>query len=521
MLTGVRNYKKKNEEYITYFKGLNKSEYKAEGELSNVLNMSSDYFPCLSSRKKRLVVKEELNGARATALGSGKKQYWTEGLDFFYDGVKKGTIENAVTSFVNFNDWVLIFPDKKYYDTTNDIFGSLEAEFRSDTATFTTNSIIVEGTDYNNDPCFLAEDCIKITDSDNRDDGNFKTIILKRVAINLIENTTEFIFADNSFVEETAENVILRREVPDIDYAVEYQNRVWSCKGDNIYASRLGDCRNFNVFEGTTLDSWATNTGTLGDFTGVVSMPNRLVFFKENTIHELYGSVPSTFSLSVTASLGCKQGCYRSLAVINNYIYYMSIKGIMRYYSGNPELISIPLRLSSNIVKAVAGTDYRKYYISLTDEKDQTSLYVFDTYNLIWLQEEPMKTVEFDTFEGELYAITEDKFYKLNVNSEESEEFVKWSFETEEFTEVVHNKKLLSAFSLKADIKCQDNLRAYISINNGQWQRIEFVVDPEYRTYFYYLKPQRVERCKFKFEGIGEAKIYSLSREFFVSSKVR
>ena len=66
-----------------------------------------------------------------------------------------------------------------------------------------------------------------------------------------------------------------------MDFICENENRLWGCKEDTIYSSKLGDPFNWNVFDGLSTDSYAVNVRIDGDFTACCSYLGYPVFFKE------------------------------------------------------------------------------------------------------------------------------------------------------------------------------------------------------------------------------------------------
>ena len=66
-------------------------------------------------------------------------------------------------------------------------------------------------------------------------------------------------------------DVRLSRKVPDMDFVCEWNNRLWGCSSEKheLYASALGDPYNWNVFEGTSQDSYILTIGSTGEFTGI------------------------------------------------------------------------------------------------------------------------------------------------------------------------------------------------------------------------------------------------------------
>lgn len=70
------------------------------------------------------------------------------------------------------------------------------------------------------------------------------------------------------------------RKMPVFDFIFECGNRLWACRcGENqegkqvneIYASKLGDFKNWNSFAGISSDSYAVSLGSEGAFTGAVN----------------------------------------------------------------------------------------------------------------------------------------------------------------------------------------------------------------------------------------------------------
>jgi hypothetical protein len=194
--------------------------------------------------------------------------------------------------------------------------------------------------------------------------------------------------------------VTVARTVPDMDYVCVNENRVWGCKGDTIYASKLGDGTNFNVFDGLSTDSWTTETGTPGDFTGCASFQGYPVFFKGNAVFKVLGDEPRSFTLRKSNIFGVAAGCDRSIVEIRGRLYYVSPVGVVEWTGGDhPEEISHALGTeSSELLDAVAGTDGIRYYTELTvrpydrNKRDARHLYVYDTRYGTWHEQEHTET---------------------------------------------------------------------------------------------------------------------------------
>ena len=161
--------------------------------------------------------------------------------------------------------------------------------------------------------------------------------------------------------------VTITRTVPDMDFICVNENRMWGCKGDTIYASKLGDPLNWNVFDGLSTDSWTAETGTPGNFTGCCSYQGYPTFFKENAVFKVMGDEPGNFILRKVNIQGVKNGSAYSIVEIRSHLYYLSRVGVMQWNGGDyPQIISAALGGEpGQIGNANAGTDGLRYYLSV------------------------------------------------------------------------------------------------------------------------------------------------------------
>lgn len=117
-----------NTDVIT-FKGLNRMPHIEKGELRSMVNVCSDYPTCISPRPPRYLYNWLYNpnkdACNMIALSNGKF-CWTIGSTFFYDGIGfPSTVINGTKSMCEFGNYVLIFPDKKYFDINSETINSL------------------------------------------------------------------------------------------------------------------------------------------------------------------------------------------------------------------------------------------------------------------------------------------------------------------------------------------------------------------------------------------------------------
>lgn len=172
--------------------------------------------------------------------------------------------------------------------------------------------------------------------------------------------------------EQTSGTVTIARTIPDMDFVVEAENRLWGCKYgvvggevvNTIYCSKLGDPKNWQVYQGISTDSWFANIGSDGQFTGAITYSaggqQYPMFFKEDCVHQVYISPTGAHQVVTQTLRGVKKGCARSLAIIDEVLYYVSTGGIVAYNGGTPTTISNNLgdMVISNAVAAAAKGRY-------------------------------------------------------------------------------------------------------------------------------------------------------------------
>lgn len=115
-----RNIKKKTD-IIDRFGGFNNTENYSKNEFSFMKNISHRQFPALCPRPYR----EVLETLKPNGILSFKESLYTvDGTSFKKDGVYKGSVIDGKKCLIEFNQHILIFPDKVYYDTVNNLFAS-------------------------------------------------------------------------------------------------------------------------------------------------------------------------------------------------------------------------------------------------------------------------------------------------------------------------------------------------------------------------------------------------------------
>lgn len=342
------------------------------------------------------------------------------------------------------------------------------------------------------------------------------------------ENT--FTLVDDAAVTE--ENVTISRTMPELDFMCHCNNRLFGCKGDTIYASKLGDPYNWNVFEGISTDSYSVEVGSAGDFTACCAYDGDVLFFKEDRIYRLMYTdrSPENWSLVETETYGVKAGCDRSLAIADSCLFYYSPKGMMRYTGTLPMSVNDAFG-TDEYENAVAGSDGKDYYVCLTDKAGVSTLFVFDTTHYIWFKHDEIKIIGFAYHKGDLTALVEKdngdtEVIRLGQKVMEKSAEADW-FDMEsmiEFGDTMNdttNKKNKMNISVVAEVQLMSELRFYISCDGNPYEFLGEIKGPSTKqTHKFSYVPTRCDYYRLKVEGKGFWKIYAISNGYSPGSDV-
>ena len=320
----------------------------------------------------------------------------------------------------------------------------------------------------------------------------------------------------------------LERKVPDCDFICESNNRLWGCYYgldsdgatvlNEIYASKLGDFKNWYSFMGLSTDSYTVSVGTDGPFTGAVTYSGYPTFFKENCVHRISGTAPSSYSMNTLALRGVQAGSERSLCQVGEKLYYKGRTDVMVYDGSVPSAVSSALGSSETYSSARAGVFGSKYYLSMKDARDAWHLFVFDSSRGIWHREDDLQALSISAVDDSLYAINEatgELIDLLGRADGESEETVKWSATFGVYGYTNEEQKYLSRFNIRMKINTGDIVRMYIQYDgDGEWHYEGQMVGRSTRTFMLPVVPRRCDHCQLKLEGEGAVRIFSIGRQY-------
>lgn len=325
--------------------------------------------------------------------------------------------------------------------------------------------------------------------------------------------------------------ITLTRKMPVMDFIVESNNRLWGCRygtnedGDvvnEIYASKLGDFKNWNCFMNLSTDSYYVSCGTDGQFTGAITHLGYPLFFKENCMHKVYGDYPANFQVQSTACRGVQKGSSRSLAIVNETLFYKSGSAVCAYDGSLPEEMSSVLG-EIRYSDAVAGAHGNKYYITMKDGNGIYHLFVYDTAKGMWHKEDNLQVDQFCSYMNEMYGIdhnTKNIITMLGSGTQDSKR-VPWMVETGIWGMSLPDMKYISRLLVRMSLEVGAEVEISIQYDSmGDWEQVCQMTVTSLRSFAVPVRPRRCDHFRLRIEGEGEGRIYSITKTIEQGSDV-
>lgn len=638
------------------FGGYNHNLKIPEGEFYEMENLCGDDYPLLATRKQRKTLQGSVENLKAI-VSKGNKLYYIAGYDpttktcGFYAGDEKvmGLANAGSKRFVSMGAYLLIWPDKVWYNTADGTHGNMEKLFSSAAGAYLfseTNAVsgpdgqetitvyaiwLVEpcsrdgkivyttsethsvtfgsnrtatlgGITYNylngskpSEPkngdayidgetrtpyvysgaqkdwvaqdvpvmrlkCkgigsgFVADDYVKIdgvgvdTDfrmlgGDNLADGAYRAVLAAEgdyLVLDAYAPAVDVRYTLNAPPEAGA--VKAEMDLPDMDYVIEAQNRLWGCKYgtvngklvNEIYASALGRFDVWRKYAGVSTDSYAASVGSDGRWTGAVNYQGYPLFFKEDRMHKVYVSTSGAHRIQEYTMRGVQPGGAKSLAVVNGVLFYKARDCVCAYDgSGAPTDVSEKLNLNSlsrpGSTTSIAAAYRDKYYLYLQMNTPPGSrLLVLDTRRGTWYRESIPAggVVGFTEHLGSLLCGAGDieEIAHDNQESELSgtkEGDVAWSCETGLIGYSTVEQKYISRFNIRMSLAHGAHMDVLVQYDSdGVWHNQGRLQGVGTRTFMLPVRPRRCDHFRIRLEGSGDVRIYSFAKIFEAGSDV-
>lgn len=306
----------------------------------------------------------------------------------------------------------------------------------------------------------------------------------------------------------------LRRRLPEMDFVVECANRLWGCRWgegvNELYGSKLGDFRNWSVFEGLSTDSYRVSRGQDGPFTGAAVLGGCPLFFRENCLEKIYPSVRGDHGVTTVSLSGIEAGSARSALVIRDRLYYKSAAGFCCYGGTLPKEISAPLG-DLHCRDAAAATLGDRYYVSAKDANGQPLVLVYDIRTGIWTREDGVEFCTAWSAGSRIYYTREHCGRLQCIGEAEDSDRVIWYAETVPLGPALRTKRYLSRLQLTARLDPGASMRAFLSYDNGPWMPAGTFRGSRTEAETFPIVPRRSGRVRLRLEGKGGMELESIS----------
>lgn len=573
-------YEESVREVTDVFLGYNHKLKIADGEWYDTKNLSSEAYPVMRERARRGRIKPLT--APGGLLAKEHLAYVDSGVLYYNnEATPVDELSTGKKQLVSMGAYICIFPDKVYYNTADKTdYGSMEASYSS-TGEVRYTLCQIDGTEYetpkvskdapenpenaalwidtsgekhilkqwsaatsewveiltvytkirfgsNGEVSKLFKEYDGVTISGATADVNGEKIIY---AVGGNEDMLDYIVVVGLLEETTTQtegSVSISRTVPEMDFIIEANNRLWGCKYgktddktlNEIYCCALGDFKNWRQYMGLSTDSWTASVGSDGAWTGAVNYLGYPMFFKENRIHRVSISSTGAHQINETVCRGVQPGSSESLLVVNETLFYKSRSDVCAYQGGFPTSISDALG-DERYSEAAAGSVGDRYYISMLDSNMVPQLFVYDIKLGLWMREDNLRCTEFARIGDELYCIANGALYALLGSEGEKEPYVPWYAESGMLYYHYPDRKYLNRYNFRIWQPEGSEAELYIEYDSsGRWVRHGKIKFAGTGTVTLPVRPRRCDHMRIKLTGKGPVRLYSIAKHLTMGSDV-
>ncbi len=526
---------------VKAFGGLDLRTKCAEGWFAGMENMTAERYPTASARSKRAVAGQV---TEPHGLCGGESLVWVDGKRLYLNGLAVGPVlSEGDKQMVVMGAYLIVFPDKVYVNTRQVAdCGTLEQKVTAAQVQVSLCDGEGNAIDYvTGAPTEMVEGMLRYTDGVlMRFDGSmwveeqgYTRLTAAGIGagfsagdgVSVFDTPALIVKAESGalvlggIVHEpgTVEAVTVERYVPEMDYVIECGNRLWGCKYgmvngqfvNEIYASALGDFKNWNSFAGLSTDSYAASRGAGGPFTGAASYLGSPLFFREDCMERVYPAASGAHQVVTVVCEGVQAGSGKSLQVCEGVLYYLGRGGVQAFDGSMPRCVSEAFgekRFTGGVGGALAG----KYYLACMDGADSVLL-VYDTARKLWHREDGLQVRDFGTCRGELFGLTESAIVAMTGREGTEEEDVFWFAETGEWGMDAPEQTYLKRLDVRLSAEEGAAITACVSYDGGKnWEEAGRITGAgDIRPAVLRIRPRRCDHVRVKLSGRGACVVYS------------
>lgn len=348
--------------------------------------------------------------------------------------------------------------------------------------------------------------------------------------------------------ETAAASTDTGRKMPDMDFVVEAQNRLWGCKYgvvdgeliNEIYASALGDFKNWRRYDGTSMASWAASVGTDGRWTGAISYNGSPMFFKENKLHKVSPSAYGAHQVRDYTLDGVADVCSRSLCEVDGRLYWVGLFGIYAYDGSLPAAkISAALghKFVEHLLGASAGGADKHVYFYLEHDSGEVGMagcYVYDVTRQTW---NIVHSIRFDSLTPAInpvlfcpshncvYAVSQSDGNIIdlfgNEGTQDFEKPIEWSCTSGLIGYADAEQKSVTRFDLRLYLADGASMKVYVEYDSsGTFEQQAELHGTGTGSVVIPVRPRRCDHFRIRMSGVGQMALYSFQKIYKKGSDV-
>lgn len=352
----------------------------------------------------------------------------------------------------------------------------------------------------------------------------------------LVVNGTDKVYWDGSA------HGTISSDMPASHFLAVHANRVYAANKDNQTLA-FSALRKYNDWK-TIKDAGSITIETKDGqgCTGLASYANHIVYFKKNSIHELYGTSPLNYVMkTLTDDIGCVS--HRSIQEVQGRLYFLSIDGIRAYSGGTVpnNTISFPIQKyidqldPDKFDQCVAGTDQERYFINLQLKGNKTILCVYDARFQRWFVEDEFLFTDFTYINNTLYGLDNGSYMDngtasksiVDMSSDDGLEEVDWYWISKAYQDsTISGKKTYYRFYLTAKMEANSEFSLYASTDfeGDTFTKIKTITTGQGITKQKIMIPTNLvydaDVVRFKIEGKGHVEFYNFERQLRIRQDI-
>lgn len=296
--------------------------------------------------------------------------------------------------------------------------------------------------------------------------------------------------------------------VPDIDYAVVYQSRLFGVCGDRIYVSGEGDYTNWTYDTGEVSEpsnAWSAavqaNGTSAGGYTGVTVYDGSVICLRSEGAQQIFNT-KNPYRIADIGTFGSLSD--RSFAHVNGKLYTVGRNDVTEYDGGVPEYIGDVLNIS-DYTGAVCGGFKDTFCMYLSGK-----VYTFNTKNRQWGCIAARSPVVMFTSNGHaLLAYCEDgQIWKMNTNAHLGQHL---SFDTDIITLGAPQLRRIRRVCASVELEEGSSVIVNLVDSSGGEHIVAQTEESGAQTIGGVVRMSGGSWHKIRFSGVGMARIHQMS----------